>query len=92
MLRKAFLFWRLNPGKAKKMENDIRIVSSAAIAGLSKIITINRKTMAADKIVEIYKSVNSSKKLKTPEFIFSKSAAFWNLGEAKLLPRYNICY
>jgi len=63
---------KLGRQKAKKMENDIRIVSSAAIAGLSKIITINRKTMAADKIVEIYELVNSSKKLKTPEFIKTK--------------------
>lgn len=60
---------KLGRRKAKEMENDIRIVSSAVVAGLDKIITINRKTMASDKIVEIYKTVNSPKKLKTPEFL-----------------------
>lgn len=58
--------------KATKMENDLRIVSSAVVAGIDKVITINRKTMADERIVDIYKSVNSSKKLKTPAFLKTK--------------------
>ena len=58
--------------KARKMENDLRIVSSAVLAGLNKIITINRKTMANERLVEIYKTINSSRKLKTPEFLKTK--------------------
>jgi len=63
---------KLGKEKARKMENDLRIVSSASIAGLNKVITINRKTMASDRIIEIYKSVNSSRKIKTPEFLRTK--------------------
>ncbi|MBI4162164.1 MAG: hypothetical protein HY513_00645 [Candidatus Aenigmarchaeota archaeon] len=58
--------------KAKEMEDDLRIVASASIAGLKLIGTFNRKTMASDDIVEIYRNVNNSSKLKTPEFIKSK--------------------
>jgi len=62
--------------KAKKMKDDFRIVASASIGGIKDIATFNRKTMANEEIVQIYKEINSKERLKTPEFIKSKDDLF----------------
>ncbi len=58
--------------KAKDMEDDLRIVACASIAGLKFIGTFNRKTMANNEIIEIYNIINKENKFKTPEFVKSK--------------------
>jgi len=68
---------RFGKRKAEEMKNDLRIVSSASIGGINKIVAINKKTMASDKIMEIYRSVNSTRRLKTPGFLRTKEELLW---------------
>jgi len=63
---------KIGKDKTYKMKNDFRIVASATVAGLKKILTLNRKTMAKPEIMQIYIKVNKNNKFKTPEFIRTK--------------------
>jgi len=42
------------------------------VAGVKKIITLNRRTMASDEMKLIYEKVNKKNKLIVPKFIASK--------------------
>ena len=66
----------LSKDKAKRMKDDFRIVASASVGGIKGIATLNRKTMANDKIVRVYNKINSKEGLKTPQFIKSKEDIF----------------
>ncbi|MBI2583217.1 MAG: hypothetical protein HYW25_00990 [Candidatus Aenigmarchaeota archaeon] len=59
--------------RAKKMIDDFRIVAGSSAAALSAIGTFNRKTMANEYIVRIYKEINEKHKLRTPGFIKEKA-------------------
>ncbi len=58
--------------KAKDMIEDFRIVSAASAAAIPAIATFNRKTMADDDIIDVYRKINEKYKLKTPVFIKTK--------------------
>jgi len=64
---------RHGKNKAKDMVEDFRIVSAASAAAIAAVATFNRKTMANEEIIEIYKTVNEKHKLKTPRFIRTKA-------------------
>ncbi len=49
--------------------NNFLIVASASVAGVKTILSFNRKTMASDKMIEVYNKVNKIKGYRTPTFI-----------------------
>ena len=59
--------------KARYMIEDFRIVAASSAAALEAIATFNRKTMANEDIIKIYRKVNEKYTLKTPRFIKTKS-------------------
>ena len=59
----------LSKDQYKKMNNDLRIVASASVASVQTILSLNRKTMASEKMIEVYNKVNKEKGYRTPAFI-----------------------
>ena len=59
---------QLSRKKDAKMSKDFLIVASAAIAGIKAIGSFNRKTMADPGMQNVYKRVNTQRKLNTPLF------------------------
>ena len=59
----------LSKDQKKWITNDLLIVASASVAGVNHILSLNRKTMAAYQMVEIYTKINKLNGYKTPAFI-----------------------
>lgn len=62
----------LSKKQHEDIENDFIIIASAVIAGVKNIASLNRKTMASNKMVKLYKIVNSRNKYRTPKFLTTK--------------------
>ena len=58
--------------KAKDMVEDFRIVSASSAAAITAVATFNRKTMANEDIISIYRKINKNYRLKTPRFITTR--------------------
>ena len=61
--------FRLSKSQHKDIKNDFLIVASASVAGVQKIMSFNRKTMASDMMINVYQLVNAGHKYKTPAFL-----------------------
>ncbi|HLD41786.1 MAG TPA: hypothetical protein VJB06_02025 [archaeon] len=59
----------LSKDQHKRINNDLRIVASASVASVETILSFNRKTMASEKMVEAYNTVNKTRGYRTPIFI-----------------------
>lgn len=64
---------KFGKGKAKDMIEDFRIVSAASAAAIPVIATFNRKTMANEDVIGVYRKINEKYRLKTPKFITTKA-------------------
>jgi len=53
----------------EKLWNDFLIVACAAIHGLDVVVSDDNNTMMSDYSIKTYGTVNSIKKLKTPQFV-----------------------
>ncbi len=56
----------------KKIKADFLIVASASVAGVKKILSFNRKTMASEQTIKVYNIVNTRNNCKTPAFLTTK--------------------
>ncbi|MBI5347539.1 MAG: PIN domain-containing protein [Candidatus Aenigmarchaeota archaeon] len=63
---------RLSKQQHKDIKNDFLIVASASVAGVKKVLSFNRKTMAAGSMVAVYQLVNGRYNYKTPAFLTTK--------------------
>ncbi len=63
------LAYHLSKDQHKKINNDLRIVASASVASVGTILSLNRKTMASEKMIEVYDKINKIKGYRTPKFI-----------------------
>ncbi|MBI5347609.1 MAG: hypothetical protein HZB66_03290 [Candidatus Aenigmarchaeota archaeon] len=56
----------------KDIHDDFLIVASATVAGVKKILSFNRKTMASERAIKAYNTVNSKARYRTPVFLTTR--------------------